>query len=181
MCRERGVAVRLLAGIAVVTLCACWDQEAKLSPDQVGQIERNLLTEPPEMDHVVNADMGGEVTYLGMDANPVPVRPGEPLTLIHYWKVDDILFDWEVFVHLKPHGMARFNADHVPMQGLYPSSMWKNGQIIRDEQTIDMPEGIEKNIQVLVGLYRGNSRLKVAIGPSLSDGRIVAAVLPVEP
>jgi hypothetical protein len=121
------------------------------------------------------------VTYLGLDASPSPVRPGQTLTLVHYWRVDDILFDWDVFIHLHPRGGQRFNGDHVPVAGLHPIARWKKGQIVRDAHTVEIPDDVEEEIQVLVGMYRGPGRIEVLSGPSLPDDRVIAAVLPVEP
>lgn len=172
---------RSLTATAAV-LCACsWGEPEPLDADQRQVVERNLLSGLPTPHYRVNADLDGEVTYLGLDASPDPARPGEPLTLVHYMQVQDIIFDWEMFVHVQPRkGAGLVNADHVPIHGLFPSSRWRKGQILRDEHVLQVPPGARGELQVLVGLYHGTGRIPVASGPADDQGRVVAAHIVLE-
>jgi hypothetical protein len=160
--------------------CSIYDAPV-LDGEERARVEANLLERVPPMRHEVGADLGGEVTYLGLDAHPLPVRPGGTLTLVHYFRVERLLFDWELFVHLdRTDGRGRINADHVPVDGLLPARRWRRGWIVRDEHTVDLPGTLREELVVYVGLYRGQERLEVREGPRDDGDRVRAAVLAVE-
>jgi hypothetical protein len=167
--------------VLALLLASCdWGVPADLTGEQEREVERNLLDSVPIPAYPVGADLGGEVTYLGLDASPVPVVPGARLVLVHYFRVADIVFDWDVFVHLVHGGRSRLvNADHVPVGGLYPAWRWKKGQIVRDEQVVTLPADVEGSLKVYVGLFRGRERIEIRSGPGDRLSRVLAATLPV--
>ena len=172
--------VTCLAVVLLSTAGCRWGAPEPLTDGQRSVVEANLLDRVPETQYRVMADLGGEVTYVGLDADPVPVVPGRPLSLVHYWRVDRLVFDWEVFVHVVPTaGAARINGDHVPVSGLHPASRWERGQIVRDEHEVEIPATVTGSVSVLVGLWHGSRRIEVESGPEDVDGRVIAATLPV--
>ena len=127
-------------------------------------IKQNILKKAPKMKHPVNADFEGKVVYLGLDVDRKPIRPGQQFTLVHYWKVVKAIPGWKIFTHLqdpKNQGKYFVNADHKPILGRYPASMWKPGEIIRDEHKVTLRGTWDApKINVYVGLWRGKQRLK---------------------
>ena len=85
---------------------------------------------------------GGAVRYLGWEIGTQQGPSGAMMRLTHYWQVlKPIAGDWKIFVHLEPSGIpgALLNADHVPLQGGYPTSAWKAGTMFRDDQFLRPP------------------------------------------
>ena len=66
------------------------------------------------------------------------------------------------------------NADHVPIGGKYPVSMWKDGEIIRDVQKIPLPQNFTNDkMAMFVGFYKKNERLAVKSGRQ--DGKTASS------
>jgi hypothetical protein len=179
-----GVAPAL--GALAMSLCAaCVEQdEDKPSDDDMKVAKQNILAAPPSPKFAVNADLDGKIVYLGLDADPPVAEPGKDVKLTHYWKVVAPTGEgWRIFTHLNgPNGQPYINSDHPPVKGKYAVSQWKAGEIIRDEHTIHLPPnwGYDK-VMVYVGLWHsgGGQRMPVKSGPADSQGRVLAAALPV--
>lgn len=168
------------AGVALLAW-ACVEQEpARPTEEDVRIIKQNILTQAPEIKHKVNADLEGNVVYLGIDVDKDVVKPGEPIKLTHYWKVVKPVEGWEIFVHLNGPNKAGFiNADHKAIGGRYPATRWKAGEIIRDEHTVSLPgDWKDAKVMVYTGLWKGRLRMKVK-GPQDDENRILAVTLPV--
>ena len=71
---------------------------------------------------MVNADLDGKVTYLGMDVSPTPVEAGKDVRLTHYWKVNVAPGEgWKMFTHISGTNRQGFaNVDHTPGQRQVP-------------------------------------------------------------
>jgi hypothetical protein len=187
----RGLSACLRGGIAVALLGAsfgaCVEQDDdKPTEEDLKVVRQNLLPAPPAPKYVVNADLDGKITYLGMDTEPAVAEPGKELRISHYWKVvaapGDGWAGWRVFTHFEGPNHASFvNADHGPVGGKYPVTQWKVGDIIRDQHTITVPAGwTHDTLMVYVGLWRGATRLPIKSGPSDGAGRVLAATIPVQ-
>ena len=71
-----------LSGLAL----GCVEQaEDKLTKEDEEFVKKNILSAPPTPQFVVNADLDGKLTYLGMDVSPNPVEAGKDVKLTHYW------------------------------------------------------------------------------------------------
>jgi hypothetical protein len=144
-------------------------------------IKQNILPQPPQMRFKVNASLEGKVEYLGLDVEPEVVIPGKPIKLTHYWKVNQPVTDWRIFVHLNDPQQARFiNADHTPIGGRYPEAQWKRGEIIRDQHVVSLPKDWRfPQVVIYTGLFRGDMRMKIQ-GPQDKEDRVLAATLSVK-
>ena len=72
--------------------------------------------------------------------------------------------DWKMFVHLEAPDSKKshLNADHVPIGGKYPVSVWKKGEIIRDIHRVSVPATWPGNaVEIYVGAWKGPLRMKV--------------------
>jgi hypothetical protein len=131
----------------------------------------------------VNANLDDKIVYLGMDVSADEIKPGQTVTLTHYWKVNAHPGEgWKVFTHVNgPNQQGFLNFDHRPVRGKYPAAEWKAGEIIRDEHPVRLPESWPHDkMTVYVGLWRGQDRLKVKSGPQDGQNRVLAATLPIQ-
>jgi hypothetical protein len=168
-----------LIALLVSLAGGCFEKEGWApTTDDKQRISENILEAVPAMKFKVNAELEDRVTYLGLDVDREVVRPGEAVRLTHYWRVHKPIPNWKLFVHLIGPG-AYVNADHKPVDGLYPVSQWKAGQIIRDRHTASVPANYGSDeITVRVGLWRGKERMKIK-GPQDEEDRVLAATLKV--
>jgi hypothetical protein len=167
----------------VFVLGGCVEQDAdKPSADDLTVAKQNLLSSPPAPHYAVNADLDGKVVFLGLDVDPLPAEAGKDLKLTQYWKVVTPPGDgWKTFTHVEgPSKQNYVNADHTPIQGKYPVSAWKAGDIIRDIHTVRLPDGWSAPVvEVYVGLWRGATRMPIKSGAHDNEGRVLAASVPV--
>lgn len=114
----------------------------------------------------------GEGLVLSHALVPEVVSLREPLALTLYWQVETaVTEDYTLFVHLlTPEGEFVVGQDGQPLQGLYPTSFWGEGELIVDNRAwfVDAPPG---KYQLQVGLYllATGQRLPVS-GPNSTLG-----------
>jgi hypothetical protein len=155
------------------------------SPEQIAAIQ--LAAPPPSM-HAVGALPtgatfgGGALRYVGWDFEPQRSESGPMMRLSHYWQVlKPIPRDWKIFVHLEPSGIpgGLLNADHVVLQGGYPTSAWRPGTLFRDDQILRLPsEPMGDHLTMYVGLYQGNERLPLDEPELGVENRLRAGTIP---
>jgi hypothetical protein len=154
---------------ALVTLLAFGCQEVEqpttvLTQEQWKEVKRYILDEAPDPKYKVGANFQNEIEFIGFDVEE-PLKAGEKTTFTWYWKaLDDIEQNWKVFVHFDSNaGRFRQNLDHVPIKGMYETSRWKKGQIIKDVQEVTLkgnyPPG---KATPYVGFFRGKTRMEIA-------------------
>jgi hypothetical protein len=179
------LALLSLCGLVLLTgAVACVEQdEEKPTADDMAVAKQNVLTVAPTPRFPVNADLDGKITYLGLDVGTVPIEPGKDVTLTHYWKLVAAPGQgWRPFTHLQgPNKVGYINADHPPVKGKYAVSAWKVGDIVRDQHVIRLPPvWSSPTLEVYVGMWRaGGGRMPVKSGPQDSEGRVLAASIPV--
>ncbi|MBN2360184.1 MAG: carbohydrate-binding family 9-like protein, partial [Deltaproteobacteria bacterium] len=96
---------------------------------------------------------------------PAEASPGETVTL-HLWFVAqrDLFDDWQVFVHGQVAGgeLNQVQDDHLPLEGNYPTSRWRQGDIVEEQRRIPIPAGlVGRSLTFYVGFYSGERRLPV--------------------
>lgn len=140
-----------------------------------------LITEAPTMERHVDGQFGEAVHLLGYDLKGQPT-PGQGLTVTLYWQARTSLdASYSVFVHLVDGaGTLAAQADGIPANWLRPTTTWREGEIITDEHTLDLPAGLPEGVyQMHVGLYQPEGqRLPVLSGGELMpDGRLALGSL----
>jgi len=97
------------------------------------------------------------------------------LLLTIYWEVDQpVVQDYSVAIHLVAHDPPRDGADILaqadsanPLEGWYPTSHWRTGEIVRDNYALQMPKGAAP-VAVRVTLYRTDPVVGFVNSPWLS-------------
>ena len=179
MLRSRIAVVATLTAV----LWGCVEQEPfRPSEDDKKVIKEHILTKAPDnIKYKVNADLEGDVVYIGLDVDKDVIKPGEQFKLTHYWKCNKDLAGWKMFVHLNgPEKRGFINADHGPIGGRHPVARWKPGQVIRDIHEVTLPNNWKDDkVMILAGLWKGNLRKKIK-GPQDEESRVLAATIKVE-
>ncbi|MFH0899880.1 MAG: sugar-binding protein [Pseudomonadota bacterium] len=181
----RRLACALSAAIAAASLVACIEEGPQVD---VSFVKQNLLSAEPAAKLRINADLGGKVVYLGADVDKTSLKPGDKLTVVHYWKVvEPPGAEWRIFTHLKGATNEDWmNVDATKMRTNHDPGRWKAGEIIRDEQAVALRGNwASPFVVVQVGMYRKggsgiNDRMEVRSGPVDAQRAIIVARLPVE-
>lgn len=155
-----------------------------LTQQQWKEVEQHILKEEPSPQHKLNINFDNEIELIGMDISPAPIKAGEDLEVTWYWRCKKATKqNLQVFGHLDAAGeQMRQSLDHYPVNGLYRTSMWKPGQIIRDVQKLKLREDFPAGEAVLyLGLYQGNGlegrKLVVNEAPKTNDRRAIGPKL----
>lgn len=96
------------------------------------------------------------IALLGYDLQPDPAVPGAELRVTLYWQVSQALsHDYTSYVHLvNTQGQGLTQSDHRSGGVFYPSSLWRPGEILRDQHRLNLPVDLPAGAYSLrVGLY----------------------------
>ena len=176
---DRWLCAATLSGL----LFGCVEQaDDKPTKEDEEFVKKNLLSAEPTPQFATHADLDGKVEYIGLDVAPNPAEPGKDVHLTHYWKIKTAPSDgWRLFTHIGgPNKQGFINVDHGPVNGKYPVSRWKVGDIIRDQHSFRLPPSWAFNtFNVYTGLWRGHERMPIKAGAA-DEGRVLAATVPVQ-
>lgn len=102
---------------------------------------------PKEISHPLAIELG-DALLLGYDL----VLEREGCELVLYWSaMQPMDRDYNVFIHLLDEGgdiLAQ--GDSQPLGGVYPTSLWRPGDVARDKHSLPSPPGLA---EIRVGLY----------------------------
>src|SRR5262249_2067213 len=107
---------------------------------------------------------------------------GQTFKIALYYKVNAPLGgSYKVFLHFDGMG-TRFNGDHIPLEGRFPSNYWTPGFYVIDEHQMepDRTTAPPAAYQTCTGMFRGDRRLKVVQGPSDGENRVKLGIVPVK-
>jgi hypothetical protein len=145
-----------------------------------------VLDAPPAPQHPLHAVLGKKLEVLGWSVSAATgepvlrVSPGKRYRFVIYYRVlAPLTGTWQTFVHVD--GLQRrFNADHALLEGKYPLSAWRAGDVLADSTELLLePNFSPGQYRVYFGLYSSSRRLEVTEGPG-ADDRIVAGTLEIE-
>jgi len=97
-----------------------------------------------------------QILLLGYDLDQEPLRPGETLELSLTWQcLQRMHEDYTVFVHILDEQQRIWGQEDIgPVHGTYPTSQWREGEIIEDIHSVRLSyEAPPGEYQIEVGLY----------------------------
>lgn len=136
---------------------------------------------PPASPDAVLSD---GITLAGHVLDDAAPAPGDTLELTLFWRVDHVPErDYIVFRQVvDAYGQVVAQADSEPNHGLYPTTAWRPGEVVRDVQELALPDDLPEGVyRVLVGMYHwpDMERLGVSGGGLLNQDAIEVATLEV--
>lgn len=181
------VAIGLIAAISAAVGCQEVEQQTTvLTPQQWKEIKENhILDEEPEPEYRINAKFGDDIELIGVSVSD-NLTAGEKAKFTWYWKaLDDLDANWKIFVHFDSKAESyRQGLDHHPVDGLYQTSRWKKGQIIKDVQEVVLNNDYPAGTAVpYVGLYKGQKRMPISNASDVDvtkDNRVIGPELKVK-
>ncbi len=128
---------------------------------------------------------GNRIRLFGYKLSDTGVTPGNYVRLVLYWKaLTEMTESYTVFVHLVDEaGRTWAQADGLPLNGMYPTWAWLEGETVEDEHLIplevDVPPG---TYDVAIGIYELESlrRLEVTTSAGAPLGDHIALPVSVE-
>jgi hypothetical protein len=140
----------------------------------------------PSIANLPPTRLGDEINLLGYELLTPSVQPGDTARLLLYWQAGGkIERDYTVFTHLLgPDGLLRGQMDRQPVNGLWPTSRWQEGDVVADRYDIPLdPDAPPGDYQVEVGMYlleTGERLPLVQGGERLESDRLLVGPVRVE-
>ncbi|HTU60517.1 MAG TPA: hypothetical protein VMF89_18830, partial [Polyangiales bacterium] len=154
------------------------------TPDQ-NPLTRFVKREVPPMQVPLQANFDNKLELLGYNVEfpkgGTSVGPGQTFHVTWIWRAKQSdLGAYQVFLHVDSNDQ-RINGDHDPVDGKYPVRLWDVGDIVIDRQPISVPATSPAGVYTMfIGLFRGESRLKVIDGPRDDQDRVNAGTIRVQ-
>lgn len=97
------------------------------------------LTREPQVQYKVDMVLNDEIKLLGYSTEKNNVYQGDTLFITFFWEcLADIKEDYTFLITFVREDSEDINIYHMPVEGLYPTSEWLKGDIIRDEISIEI-------------------------------------------
>lgn len=146
-------------------------------PANLKRMQGNILTAAPANIQRNGANFEDKIEFIGYQLDSQTVKPGGTVTVTYYFKALALMdHDWQLFVHGDSGrgASARLHLDHYPMDGLYHTTEWQAGEIVRDTFKVEVPKNYKyDSLTLWTGFYRGERRMKLNNNiPSDSNGRV---------
>jgi hypothetical protein len=139
----------------------------------VNPLKRFISDQPPKPQHVVEADFEGKVKLLGYDLLDSLSRGQDFKIRLYFQVLQPLGGSYKVFIHFDGPG-TRFNGDHVPLEGRFPTNHWVPGYYITDEHSMAPDRATQPSgpYRIFMGFFAGDTRLKVTTGPQDGENRV---------
>jgi hypothetical protein len=131
----------------------------------VQPIARNWVA--PAVSRPMSVTFGSQVALVGYAAQALTSKDkSQSVTLTLYWQaLGEMDTDYTVFVHLVDgNGTVRGQHDSAPMNGAYPTTLWRPGEFVTDAHALTLPSDLPPGDYVLeVGLYQAETGQRLAV------------------
>lgn len=140
-----------------------------------------------EVAHPVGARLGESIVLTGYDLSEGSVKAGDAITVTLAWRAKKPLdLDYTSFVHLlDANGHLVDQSDHPPVDGAYPTSFWRAGDVIRDPHRLTTEASAKGACTLLIGMYDPETNVRLPAysetdGSRLKDDLIVGGGLVID-
>jgi cellulose/xylan binding protein with CBM9 domain len=171
---------------------ACVGGSKGLSSEDKERLKANVLDTAPADLHKLDVNFENKVRLIGYKFEPESAHPGQEVKLTYYWQCEDTVEDgWLLFTHTKDEVNGKMgNLDFVgPLREeknghqLLGPERWEKGKIYADQQTYKVPDDVQGDVGVYVGIWKGDARLRIVSGPNDGDnsaivGKVKTGVVP---
>ncbi len=108
---------------------------------------------------------GRTFRLLGHQMEPMTVSQGGLLHLTLIWQaLRTPGEEYAIFVHVTDGRRRAFGQDHYPLKGVFPTSRWERGEVVREEDQIPIPPELAPGrYHVNVGVWQPKSRAHLRI------------------
>jgi hypothetical protein len=156
------------------------DAKVELGALRINAPERQWQAPPLQLP--LDADLGGQVTLLGANLEPVTassgtLEPSDTLTVTLVWQGQaEMDTSYRVFLHLLgPDGSLLVQSDGEPADWTRPTTGWAPGEVVLDQRVLTVPDDAPPAQYTLIaGLYQASTGDRLA----LPDGSTAILVTP---
>jgi 4-amino-4-deoxy-L-arabinose transferase-like glycosyltransferase len=116
---------------------------------------RPVKPDSDDVTHPVGARLGESITLIGYSISDGSVGEGDVITVTLVWHAEAPLDrNYTAFVHLlDSNGKLVDQSDHPPLNGDYPTSFWKAGDVVRDPHRLTIEGAAAGSCTLSMGMY----------------------------
>ena len=129
-----------------------------------------ILIINPNITYKTFGNYENKIAFLGYDIDKNTVEKSDSFKITYFWKsLDHVDINYTIFVHfIDKNNKIRFQQDHEPTYGIYPTSVWNPGDIIKEEYDVILPTNVaEGTYRIKIGLYNKETKKRI----DLTDGK----------
>jgi hypothetical protein len=169
--------------LTVAAGAACVGGSKGISAEDKERLKPYILESAPTDMIKTDINFENKVHIVGYKFDPPLAKPGDEVKLTYYWRCDETVDDgWRLFTHIHdPVSDKLDNLDNVgPIREekngkhILGPDRWEKGKFYVDEQKYKVPDWVKgPEFEVMVGVWKGDSRLRVIAGPQDGDNRAI--------
>jgi hypothetical protein len=145
------------------------------NPEDQRRAKDHILVQLPANATPADGNFDDKLALAAYSVEPATAKPGDTVKVSLYYRVLQVIDrDWEIFVHGDgTRGSShRINLDHPPVEGLYPTNEWQEGEIVQDDFTLRIPRDYPYDqLTVWTGFFIDDTRLHLKSGATDGDNR----------
>jgi hypothetical protein len=177
-------ATLVVAGWCALAAACVGGSKSGVTAEDKERLKPYVLEQAPaDIPHKVDINFENKVHLIGYKFEPELAKPTTDVKLTYWWRCDDTLDEgWQLFTHL--HDDASDKSDNLDAVGpirenknnrqILGPDRWEKGKVYVDEQEYKMPDWVKgPDLTVLVGIWKGEARLRVVSGPNDGDNRAI--------
>lgn len=134
----------------------------------------------PTIQHPHQANLGGQVEFLGYDLEKTGFSPGDVVPLTLYWRaLEQMDISYTVFTHLIDEDNRIWGQqDNPPQKGGHPTTRWVKGEVVTDSYTIPVnTDALPGEYIIEIGLYNAATGDRLPVldekGGNVVDDRVL--------
>jgi hypothetical protein len=165
---------------------ACVGGSKGLSSEDKDRLKAYVLdSAPADIPHKLDVNFENKLHIIGYKLEPELARPGQETKITYYWRCDDTVDEgWRLFTHTKDEGNGKLGNldDKGPLREdrgghqILGPDRWEKGKVYVDEQSYQVPSDVAgSEVSVMVGIWKGDSRLRIVSGPNDGDNSAIVA------
>lgn len=141
--------------------------------------EQGVISSRPSPQAESEAVFDANIRLLGADVEPEQASADDTVTITYYFEcLRESEQDAQIFTHIEAaRGETRWISDHHPVRSRFPTSMWRQGDIVRDRFTVTVPTGaVPGSYKVMMGFFVGSDRWAVTPSSASAGSNRVEAI-----
>ncbi|MEA3407913.1 MAG: glycosyltransferase family 39 protein, partial [Chloroflexota bacterium] len=114
------------------------------------------ISESNPLEHQLSVILGNIIELVGYEIHPPSIQPGQSTYVTLYWRaLENVEKDYSVFVHMMDEDRNLVaQSDSFPLEGRYPTSQWRQGNLLGDRHTLVVPtDASVESYHLAVGMY----------------------------
>jgi hypothetical protein len=131
----------------------------------------------------MSVTLGSQITLVGYDVKyqMSNVKYQTVELVLHWQALRETSESYTVFVHLVDgNGAVRTQKDNMPMNGMYPTTLWQPGEFVSDAYTLSLPPDLPPGEYTLeAGMYLAETGARLPV--TGDDDHIVLTKMEIAP